>query len=57
MGSEIYGNINFGNKIDIQKKDIKNLKGADYVETHNLLDENYYKDMKDKLRQRNMDAI
>ncbi len=31
---------------------MKNIKGADYVKGHSKLDDNYYKNMKDRLRSR-----
>jgi curved DNA-binding protein CbpA len=50
---QTYGNIDFGAPMQkITKDDIQNLQGADYVDGHNILGDDYYKDMKSKLRER-----
>ena len=52
-----YGNVDFGIPMQkLTKKDMRNIKGADYVDGHNIIDDNYYKDMKNQLRNRESDA-
>lgn len=52
-----YGSVDFGtNKQNISKNDIKDLKGVDYYSGHNVLGDDYYKDVKEKLRNRKSDA-
>ena len=56
-GRQIYGGVDFGNSpVKITKEEVDKLKGADYVDRHNVLDENYYRDMKQKLRERESEA-
>lgn len=46
--------LNFNDSnIEISKDDIKNIKGADYVKNHNVLEEDYYSIIKEKLNSRN----
>ena len=53
MTRQTYGSVDFGAPMQkITKDDIQNLRGADYVDGHNVLGEDYYKDMKAKLRDR-----
>lgn len=50
-----YGRLDFGSTIHkITKEDMQNITGkeADYVDNHNVIGEDYYKDMKTKLRER-----
>ena len=55
-GRENYSGVEFGTKTKISKDEVKKLKGADYVDSHNVLGEDYYKEMKERLRHRDMDA-
>jgi hypothetical protein len=56
-GRQMYGSTNFGTPMKkITKEDMANMKGADYVDQHNVLSDEYYKEMKAKLRERNMDS-
>ena len=53
MARQTYGGVDFGAPMQkITKDDIQNLRGADYVDGHNVLGDDYYKDMKAKLRDR-----
>lgn len=57
ISGQTYGNVDFGAPMPkITKKDIENIRGADYVDGHNIIDDNYYKDMKTALRNRSSDA-
>ncbi|XWV26412.1 J domain-containing protein [Tupanvirus soda lake] len=50
---QTFGGVDFGAPMQkITKDDVNKLRGADYVDGHNVLDENYYKEMKSKLRGR-----
>jgi curved DNA-binding protein CbpA len=50
---QMYGGIDFGaTPKKLSKDEIKNLKGADYVDGHNAISDDYYKDLKTKLRDR-----
>lgn len=50
---QTYGSIDFGAPMPkITKDDIHDIQGANYVYGHNVLDEDYYKEMKNKLRDR-----
>ena len=54
-----YGTIDVDTAVPmpkITKKDLDSIRGADYVDGHNIIDENYYSDMKAALRGRNTDA-
>ena len=52
-----YGNVDFGAPSKkITKEDITDLTGAAYVDQHNVLGDDYYKSMKDRLRERKQDA-
>lgn len=52
-----YGNIDFGTSIkNLSKEDMDNIQGADYVDGHNTIGDNYYDDMKSKLRDRKSDT-
>lgn len=52
-----YSNVEFGKAVPkITKDDIINLKGADYVDNHNVLDDEYYQAMKAKLQGRKADT-
>ena len=52
-----YGGIDFAAPMKkITKDDIHSIPGASYVDGHNVLGDDYYKDMKGKLRDRNADA-
>lgn len=53
ISKQNYSNLDFSEQIrKLSKEDVKNLKGADYVKGHNKLDDDYYKNMKDKLNNR-----
>lgn len=49
-----YGGLDFGALPikKITKEDINNIEGADYVLSHNVLDDDYYNNLKSKLAQR-----
>ena len=52
-GRQTFGGVDFGAPMrKITKEEVQNLKGADYVDGHNVLGDDYYKDMKAKLRER-----
>ena len=52
-----YSGTNFGTQTRKMSRDeVNNLKGADYVDSHDVLDDNYYADMKKKLADRNMET-
>ena len=54
---KIMVNLIFGDEpIKITKADIKNLEAADYVHGHKNIEDDYYKSMKAKLREREKDA-
>jgi len=54
---QIYGSIDFAEPLTkFTKEDMLNIQGADYVRGHSDLDNNYYRDMKTKLRERKSDA-
>lgn len=54
---DLYANTDFGSPTTkINPDDIRDLKGADYVDGHNIIDDNYYKDMKSRLSARKEDA-
>ena len=54
---QTYGGIDFAQpRKTLSKDDIINMRGADYVDGHNIIGEDYYRDMKTKLRDRNADA-
>ena len=56
-GNQTYGNADFGTPMQkISKEDIQNIRGADYVDGHNVLGDDYYKEMKAKLRERESEA-
>jgi len=54
------GNIDFtfneSNK-KITKKDMDDIAGADYYDAHNVIDDNYYQEMKHSLRNRDSEAV
>lgn len=57
VSRQTYSSVNFGAPMQkIRKDDIQNIKGADYVDGHNILGEDYYRNMKSKLRERKTDA-
>lgn len=50
---QTYANVEFDKPMrKITKDDIKDLKGADYVDGHNVIGDDYYNNMKAKLRDR-----
>lgn len=52
-----YGSIEFGTPAKkLSKEELSNLKGATYVDQHNMLGDDYYKTIKDRLRDRKQDA-
>jgi curved DNA-binding protein CbpA len=51
-----YSGIDFGPVNKITKDEIEGLNGADYVDGHNVLGDDYYKNMKERLRARKEDA-
>jgi curved DNA-binding protein CbpA len=52
-----YSSIDFGGPMKkITRSDMNDITGADYVDGHNVLGEDYYKTMKEKLSQRKSDA-
>lgn len=54
---QIYGSVDFETPIkNITKEELDNIQDADYVDGHNRLDDNYYADMKAKLRERKSDT-
>lgn len=56
-GRQTYGGVNFGQpNRKITKEEVEKLKGADYVDGHNVLGDDYYRIMKQKLRDRESDA-
>lgn len=56
-GKQMFGNVDFGTTMKkITKDDIKNIPGADYVDGHNVISDDYYKEMKAKIRDRDSDA-
>lgn len=56
-GRQIFGSADFGMPTrKISKDEVQNMKGADYVDGHNVIGEEYYKDMKAKLRERDSEA-
>lgn len=57
MARQTFGSVEFtGSSKKMTKDDLQNINGADYVDGHNVLGEDYYKDMKARLRDRNEDA-
>lgn len=56
-GKQTFGGVDFGQPMKkMTKEEMSNIKPADYVNGHNTLDENYYRDMKRKLKERKSDA-
>jgi len=56
-GRQIYGSADFATPTrKITKEEVQNLNGADYVDSHNVLDDDYYRSMKTKLRERDSQA-
>lgn len=54
---QTYGGVNFGAPMQkITKDDLHNIKDADYVDGHNVIGDDYYVDMKARLRDRKSDA-
>lgn len=53
---QTYAGIDFGATKKITKDNIKDVRGADYVSDHNKIDDNYYAEMKAKLRERKTDS-
>lgn len=52
-----YGRVDFATPTPkITKKDIEDISTVDYFEGHNIIDDNYYADMKAALRNRDSDA-
>lgn len=52
-GRQIYGSIDFGAPTKkLTKEDISGMKGADYVDKHNVISDDYYTDLKSKLKER-----
>ncbi|CAH6420312.1 DnaJ molecular chaperone [uncultured virus] len=52
-GRQSFGNVDFGGSTHkLTREDAIKIKGADYVTDHNVLSEDYYKDMKAKLQGR-----
>lgn len=53
-----YGTIHFDKKQKkkLTKNDIKNVGKAEYYNNHNKIDKNYYDDLKEKLRNRNLES-
>lgn len=51
-----YGGIDFGEPTNVKISDLQDLQKADYVDNHNVLGEDYYKNLKEKLRDRKNDA-
>lgn len=50
---QMYGGVDFGAPMKkISMDEVMNLRGADYVDGHNVLGEDYYKEMKSKLGER-----
>lgn len=57
IGRQNYGNIDIGTPTPkLSKNDVEKLQGADYVDKHNVLGEDYYRVMKEKLRERKKEA-
>jgi len=50
---QLYSGVDFAQPVrKITQEDMQNIKGADYVDGHSVLDDEYYKQMKEKLRDR-----
>jgi curved DNA-binding protein CbpA len=57
VSRQTYGSVDFGAPMQkIGKEDVQNIRGADYVDGHSVLGEDYYRNMKSKLRERDTDA-
>lgn len=54
---QTYGSINLGQSMPpITKDDLMNIRDADYVEGHSMLEDDYCEKMKNKLRERNAES-
>lgn len=52
---QLYAGIDFDEDIPkITREDLKNIRDADYVDQHNVLDDDYYKEMKNELLKRDI---
>lgn len=52
-GRQMYSGIDFGAPTkNLTKEDLNNMKGADYVTGHNVIPDDYYKDLKIRLKDR-----
>ncbi len=57
VSHQIYGSSDFGAPpTKITKDEVEKLTGADYVTSHNYLDDDYYKNMKNRLKEREGDS-
>lgn len=56
MSRQNYGSINFGDTTKISKTEVDELDDVDYVDNHNVIEDDYYQTIQARLSERNSDS-